>query len=185
MRTGKTPCPDSYSSEFYNRFANECSILLQNTYNESLIYGCLQPTLCQAAITVLLKKDKNPLQCNLYWPISLLNVDYKILTKLTKILTKNLNKKFGNSILSRFYHKLLTRQDLSKGGTVVLMSDDCLILSIHQKKRNQLVVSLDKTIITKGQQSDYFPLRGTYQGSPLSGLGVLFTFRQSVEFWGI
>lgn len=36
----------------------------------------------QAIISVLLKKDKDPLLCGSYHPVSLLNCDYKILTKV-------------------------------------------------------------------------------------------------------
>lgn len=38
-------------------------------------------TLSQATVSVILKKDKDPQKCGSYRPISLLNVDYKILTK--------------------------------------------------------------------------------------------------------
>ena len=41
-----------------------------------------------AHITVLLKKDKDPLSCSSFRPISLLDFDYKIITKL---LAKRLN----------------------------------------------------------------------------------------------
>ena len=38
-----------------------------------------------ARITVLLKKDKDPLSCSSFRPISLLDFDYKIITKLLAI----------------------------------------------------------------------------------------------------
>lgn len=51
-------------------------------YNEALLFGHLPPTLNNAAITLLLKKDKDPTLCSSFRPISLLNVDYKILAKI-------------------------------------------------------------------------------------------------------
>lgn len=42
----------------------------------------LPQTLSQAMISVILKKDRDPQKCESYRPISLLNVDYKILTKV-------------------------------------------------------------------------------------------------------
>ena len=36
----------------------------------------------QAVISLLLKKDKNPLDCSSYRPVSLLNTDAKILAKI-------------------------------------------------------------------------------------------------------
>ena len=56
--------------------------LLQAMFNESLSSGHLPPTLRPAAITLIPKGGKSPLQCSSYRPISLLNVDYKILSKV-------------------------------------------------------------------------------------------------------
>ena len=51
-------------------------------FNESLSSEALPPTLRQAAITLIPKKGKDPLQCASYRPMSLLNGDYKILSKI-------------------------------------------------------------------------------------------------------
>ena len=48
----------------------------------SLNSQCLPPTLCQASISLLLKKGKDPHSCFCYRPISRLNVDVKILAKV-------------------------------------------------------------------------------------------------------
>lgn len=50
-------------------------------YNEILNDGKLSQALTQANISVLLKKDKNPLDCASYRPISLLCCEYMILNK--------------------------------------------------------------------------------------------------------
>lgn len=59
-------------------------------FNESLSSGQLPPTILQAAITLIPKKDKDPLQCASYRPISLLNVDYKILSKILAVRLEKL-----------------------------------------------------------------------------------------------
>lgn len=46
------------------------------------VNGILPQTLTQATICLILKNNKDPLECASYRPISLLNVDYKILAKL-------------------------------------------------------------------------------------------------------
>lgn len=51
-------------------------------FNHSLSIGTLPKTLTEVSITVILKKDKNPAECSSYRPISLLNVDVKILAKM-------------------------------------------------------------------------------------------------------
>lgn len=54
-------------------------------YNDSLQTGRLPETLSIASISLLLKKDKDPTSCGSYRPISLLNVDCKILAKILAI----------------------------------------------------------------------------------------------------
>lgn len=51
-----------------------------NMYNESLGLGVLPQSLKEASIALILKK--NPSHCVSYHPISLLNVDVKILAKV-------------------------------------------------------------------------------------------------------
>jgi len=51
-------------------------------YQESLIKDTLPPTLSQATITLLLKKDTDPSDCGSYRPISLINVEAKIVAKV-------------------------------------------------------------------------------------------------------
>lgn len=82
LQSGKSPGPDGYSVQFYKKFAPLVSTVLCDVYNEALSLGQLPPTLTNATITLLLKKDKDPLLCSSFRPISLLNVDYKILAKI-------------------------------------------------------------------------------------------------------
>lgn len=51
-------------------------------FSDPLKSGSLPTTLNQACITLLAKKNKDPLDCRSYRPISLLNTDYKILAKI-------------------------------------------------------------------------------------------------------
>ena len=67
---------------FYKAFSSKLSSILSSMYNEILSRQKLPQTLTQATILVLLKKDKNPLDCGSYRPLSLLWCDYKILTKV-------------------------------------------------------------------------------------------------------
>lgn len=82
MQNGKCPGPDGFPSEFFKRFARELAPLLLSTYKESSTSGSLPPTMRQAVISLILKKEKNPVECGSYRPISLLNFDSKILAKM-------------------------------------------------------------------------------------------------------
>ena len=81
MQNNKAPGPDGFPVEFFKAFRAKLIPLLHSVYVESLSLGCLPPTLRQASISVLLKKDKDPDLCTSYRPISLMNVDTKILAK--------------------------------------------------------------------------------------------------------
>uniref|UniRef100_A0A3Q3ENM7 Reverse transcriptase domain-containing protein n=1 Tax=Kryptolebias marmoratus TaxID=37003 RepID=A0A3Q3ENM7_KRYMA len=81
MQSNKAPGPDGFPVEFYKKFQDKLSPLLHALYNESLHQGSLPQTLTQACICLLLKKDKDPNLCSSYRPLSLINVDAKILAK--------------------------------------------------------------------------------------------------------
>lgn len=85
LRTGKSPGPDGFPNEFYQCFCKLLSPILTKVFIESFSSGHLPPTFNQSCITLLLKKNKDPLDCGSYRPISLLNSDYKILTKILSL----------------------------------------------------------------------------------------------------
>ncbi len=82
MQSVKAPGPDGFPVEFYKKNYSQLSPILLNMFNHSLDQSKLPPSLTQAHITVLLKPDKDALDCSSYRPISLLNVDVKILSKV-------------------------------------------------------------------------------------------------------
>lgn len=81
MQNNKAPGPDGFPVAFFKRLQSKLAPILLSVYKESLQVGSLPPTLRQASISLLLKKDKDPNVCGSYRPLSLLNVDAKILAK--------------------------------------------------------------------------------------------------------
>lgn len=75
LHSGKLPGPDGFMVEFNKWFAPLLSPFLRDIYNEALSLGRLNQTLINATITLLLKKDKDPLICSSFRPILLLNAD--------------------------------------------------------------------------------------------------------------
>lgn len=95
MKNGKSPGSDGIPSEFYKLFWDLVGPLLHASLVFSLDQGSLSSDQKRAVVTLIPKKgrDKRHL-CN-WRPISVLNVDYKILAKtmalrLSSILPKNL-----------------------------------------------------------------------------------------------
>uniref|UniRef100_A0AAR2LBM4 Reverse transcriptase domain-containing protein n=1 Tax=Pygocentrus nattereri TaxID=42514 RepID=A0AAR2LBM4_PYGNA len=89
LTTGKLPGPDGFTVEFYKMYCKELTPYLLNMYEESFANGSLPPTLSEALISLILKKGKDPHNCQSYRPISLINCDAKI---LDKVLAKRLDK---------------------------------------------------------------------------------------------
>lgn len=73
--------PTGFRLNFFKAFEAKFIPILDSVYLESLSLGSLPPTLRQASISVLPRKDKDPGICTSYRPISLMNVDAKILAK--------------------------------------------------------------------------------------------------------
>lgn len=82
MQSGKSPGPDGYPTDFYKTFSVQLSPLLLLVFKELFSLKALPSTMHEAVISLLLKKDKSPLECSSYRPISLKNTDVKILAKV-------------------------------------------------------------------------------------------------------
>ena len=79
MKPNKTPGSDGFSSEFYLFFWNELKHIMVNSFKESLANGKLSDSQRLSIITCLPKPGKDKLYMKNWRPISLLNIDYKIL----------------------------------------------------------------------------------------------------------
>ena len=91
MQTNKSPGADGFPVEFYRRFWSSLGNDLVEVLNYSYEHGQLSDSQKQGIIRLLYKKD-DPLLLKNWHPISLLNTDYKICTKvlanrLTKVLS--------------------------------------------------------------------------------------------------
>lgn len=85
----KAPGPDGFGCEFYKTFSLKLAPYLLRMVNDSYKNGKLPNSLYEANICVLLKRGKDDTDPANYRPISLVNFDQKV---ITKILANKLGK---------------------------------------------------------------------------------------------
>ena len=81
MQNFKSPGTDGLQIEFYKIFWNDVSDLVLNSFKTSYSKQEMSISQKQSIITLLPKKDKDTKYLKNWRPISLLNTDYKIMTK--------------------------------------------------------------------------------------------------------
>ena len=81
IENGKSPGVDGIPKEFYKEFLETIKYDLQKTCNETLFENQITPKTWNQAIITLIPKKGNTKLLKYWRPISLLCVDYKILTK--------------------------------------------------------------------------------------------------------
>ena len=77
----KNPGSDGFPIEFYVTFWKDVKDDLMSCFNECFAKGKLSITQRQGIISLIPKSNKNPLLLSNWRPLSLVNSDYKILTK--------------------------------------------------------------------------------------------------------
>ena len=98
MSDDKSPGNDGISSEFYDFFWEEVGVLMYESFMEAKVKEELSASQRQAIIKLLEKMDKDRRFIKNWRPISLLNIDVKILNKaLAKKLKKVLKSIVGSN----------------------------------------------------------------------------------------
>ena len=100
MHAGKSPGNDGLTVGLYRKMWEEIKGHLHEALMEGLTEGELSPSQKQSIIRLIRKKDKNPNKVENFRPISLLNVDTKILSRtITSRLEETLPKVIGKEQL--------------------------------------------------------------------------------------
>ena len=152
MANGKSPGSDGYPAEFYKFFWQDIGEYLMNSLNEAFEVGELSHTQKQGVITLLPKGDK-PREFIKNWrPISLINVDCKLLSgvlahRLKKVLPKIIGNEQKGFLKNRYIgENIRTVYDLmeyletsNKNGMLLLLDFEKAFDSIEWDYLNKVL----------------------------------------------
>lgn len=138
LNNDKSPGGDGITAEFYKTFEIKLTPILCELYNNILLKNELTETMKTGIITLIYKNKGNIDDLKNWRPITLLNIDYKILTKILTNRIKNIETNIINNLQSAgIKNKSIINNALNLKSIIDYIEDKDdkgLLISIDQEK---------------------------------------------------